>query len=192
MRFAPDIEARYEAETARVRRRQIFIAGSVALLVFNAFLFNDYRVRPEVFDQAVLIRLLWVTLPCLVFIMLIQRGVAPQVRELLTASCCLIVTAGASSINWYTRGEAATYSGFSFVLILISCNIALLMQFKTALVASILSALIMAVGVFGHPSIPAIAQNSSMMIDVLCGVMTLLANFRLEQAERKKLFELSA
>jgi diguanylate cyclase (GGDEF)-like protein len=183
--FAPDIEARFETETAQVRHRQIFIAGSVALLVFNAFLFNDYKIRAEVFYQAVFIRLLLVTLPCFVFISLIQRGVAPKVREILTASCCLIVTGGASLINWQTRGEAATYSGFSFVLILISCNIALPMQFKTALVASILSTLIMAVGVFFHPTIPAIAQNSSMLIYVLCGVMTLLANYRLELAERK-------
>lgn len=182
--FAPDIEARFETETAQARHRQILIAGSVALLVFNAFLFNDYRVRPDVLLQAAFIRLLLVTLPCFVFIALIQRGVAPKVREILTASCFLIVTAGASLINWNTRGEAATYSGFSFVLILISCNIALPMQFKTALVASILSALIMAVGVFFHPTIPAIAQNSSMLIYVLCGVMTLLANYRLERAER--------
>jgi diguanylate cyclase (GGDEF)-like protein len=182
--FAPDIETRFEAETAPARHRQIFIAGSVALLVFNAFLFNDYRVRPEVLDQAVYIRLLLVTLPCFAFISLIQRGVSPKVREILIASCCLIVTGGASLINWKTRGDAATYSGFSFVLILISCNIALPMQFKTALVASILSTLIMAVGVFGHPSIPAIAQKSSMLIYVLCGVMTLLANYRLELAER--------
>jgi len=183
--FAPDIEARFEAETAQARHRQIFMVGSVALLVFNAFLLNDYRVRPDVLDQAVFIRLLLVTLPCFAFISLIQRGVAPKVREILTASCFLIVTAGASLINWKTRGEAATYSGFSFVLILISCNIALPMQFKTALVASILSTLIMAVGVFGHPSIPAVAQKSSMLIYVLCGVMTLLANYRLELAERK-------
>ncbi|HEY8907679.1 MAG TPA: GGDEF domain-containing protein [Rhodoferax sp.] len=184
VRFAPDIETRFEAETAQARHRQIFIAGSVALLLFNAFLFNDYRVRPEILGQAVFVRLLLVTLPCFAFISLIQRGVAPKVREMLTGSCCLIVTAGASLINWKTRGEAATYSGFSFVLILISCNIALPMQFKTALVASILSTLIMAVGVFGHPTIPAMAQKSSMLIYVLCGVMTLLANYRLERAER--------
>jgi diguanylate cyclase (GGDEF)-like protein len=96
----------------------------------------------------------------------------------------LIVTIGASLINWETRGDAATYSGFSFVLILISGNIAMPMRFKTALIASILGTVIMALGMFGHPSIPAIAQKSSMLIYVLCGVMTLLANFRLERAER--------
>ncbi|TXT40148.1 MAG: diguanylate cyclase [Comamonadaceae bacterium] len=183
--FAPDIEARYEAETAQARNRQIYTAGIVALLVFNAFLFNDYKIRTEIFYLAVLIRLLLVTLPCFVIVSLIQRGVSPLMREILTASGCLIVTGGASLINWHTRGEAATYSGFSFVLILISCNIALPMRFKTALIASILSAFIMAIGVFGHPFIPAIAQNSSMLIYVLCGVMTLLANYRLELAERK-------
>jgi hypothetical protein len=49
LRFAPDIEARFEAETGPARHRQIYIAGIVALLVFNAFPLNDYRVRPEVF-----------------------------------------------------------------------------------------------------------------------------------------------
>jgi diguanylate cyclase (GGDEF)-like protein len=184
LRFAPDIEARFEAETGPARHRQIYIAGIVALLVFNAFLLNDYRVRPEVFVDAVWIRLLLVTLPCFVIISIVHRGVAPQVREILTASGCLIVTIGATLINWETRGDAATYSGFSFVLILISGNIAMPMRFKTALIASVLSTFVMAVGVLGHPSIPAIAQRVSLLIFVLCGVMTLLANFRLERAER--------
>lgn len=46
-------EARFEAETAQNRNRQIFFAGVVALLVFNAFLLNDYKTRAEIFDQAV-------------------------------------------------------------------------------------------------------------------------------------------
>jgi len=184
LRFAPDIEARFEAETGPARHRQIYLAGIVALLVFNAFLLNDYRIRPEVFFDALWIRLLLVTLPCFVIISIVHRGVAPWLRETLTACGVLIVTIGASLINWETRGDAATYSGFSFVLILISGNIAMPMRFKTALIASILGTVIMALGMFGHPSIPAIAQKSSMLIYLLCGVMTLLANFRLERAER--------
>lgn len=185
LRFASDIEARFEAETGPARHRQIYIAGIVALLVFNAFLLNDYRVRSEIFFDVVLVRLLLVTLPCFVIISLVHRGVAPRRREILTACGFLIVTSAATWINWQTRSEIAGYDCFTFVLVLITSNIALPMRFKTAVLASILSALIVAAGIIGHPFIPAQAQTMSLLIFVFAGVFTLLANYRLEQAERK-------
>lgn len=184
-RFADDLEARYEADTGPARNRQIFMAGVVALLVFNAFLFNDYNVRPEIFAEVVFIRLVLVSMPCAAIVFSVYRGVSPIKREILTASGFLIVTVGANWINWRTHSVVAAYDCFTFVLILLASNIALPMRFKAAVVSSILSALVVAASVLGHPYIAPHAQEMSLLIFIASGVFTLLANYRLELAERK-------
>jgi diguanylate cyclase (GGDEF)-like protein len=73
----------------------------------------------------------------------------------------------------------------TFVLILMTSNIALPMRFKTATLASVLSAVIVIAGIRGHPFIPAHTQEMSVLIFVFAGVITLLANYRLDLAERK-------
>nr|WP_315466377.1 GGDEF domain-containing protein [uncultured Rhodoferax sp.] len=185
LRFAPEIEAQYEAETGKVRNHQIYMAGMVALLVFNAFLWNDFRVRSAIFYDVLFVRLLLVTAPCFGILWLIRRGVTPSAREILTGCGVLMVTAAASWINWQTRSDIAGYDCFTFVLVLITSNIALPIRFTTATITSVLSAIIVMLSVLWHPYIPAQAQIVSLLVYVFAGVFTLLAKYRLELAERK-------
>jgi diguanylate cyclase (GGDEF)-like protein len=185
LRFDPELEARLEAETGAARNRQIYIAGLMALITFNIFLFNDYVTRPQIFDSAVLIRLVFVTIPCFLIIFTVSRGVKPWQREVLTAYGFVIVSLGATAINWGTESAYATFDAFTFVIIIVTGNIALPMRFFTALTATLATFMILAAGVMAHDYIPADAKQAALLVYAAGSVMTLVANFRFEIAERK-------
>jgi diguanylate cyclase (GGDEF)-like protein len=184
LKFGQALEALFEHKRGFQRNRTIFIAGLIGLLIFNGFLFQDKVSRPEVFQAAVFIRLILVSLPCLLVIGSVRLGLAPRYREMAVVSGILVVVAGAMAINLRTHSAYASYDLFTFSLIVITSNIALPMKFWTALTATLASFAGIAIAVLFHPFVTADVKMLAILVYGAAGVLTLFSNYRVDVAER--------
>lgn len=183
--FAPDIEARYEADTGLQRSRDLQLAGLVALCVYDLFLFNDWLIRPEVLGVALFWRLGVVSVFGLLMLALIRRGLPPRWRE--AAMGCTIVVAmwGSSMIFRATAADVGVYDPFMFSLVFLAGNIVFQLRFVVALSSSAAALMVAAVHVLSPGAMPDTAKPFALALLLATLIFTVLACYRLERSERR-------
>ncbi len=184
--FAPEVEARYEAETGGARRRHLILAGLVGLAVYNLFLFNDLVVRPQVLEVALYWRLGVTTLYGLTVLALIRYDlVSPRWREAGMASCIVVAMVASCMIFRHTTSPAGNYDPFVFGLIFMAGNIAFALRFREAMVSSALALGVAAAFVLDQATMPSEAKLFALGLMLGTGVFTVLACYRVEHATRQ-------
>lgn len=185
LRFAKDMEARFEADTQHQRSRNMVVAGLISAVIYTLFLFNDYSFRPDAFTTAVFLRagvMLAIGLPILWWV---YRGVSPVLREALMASTVIIAMLISCVIFATSKTPYSYLDVFSFGLILVVGNIVYSLRFIYAVASSIISILIMLAFVVAYEPMPIEAKRLAMFTIVAKAMFTLLANYRLEHSERR-------
>ena len=76
-KFPPAIEAAYQTETGLARSRELFWRGIAALAVYLSILIADRLVMPDIFGNAVLVRLGLITPVVLIFSAILWRNPPP-------------------------------------------------------------------------------------------------------------------
>ncbi|WP_243470471.1 hypothetical protein [Vreelandella lionensis] len=90
LRFADEVEARFEYDTQPQTNRHMVVAGLIAALIYILFLINDYSFRPDEFWLSVLLRGLVVIPFGLPVLWAIYKGVSGAKREALMASTVVV------------------------------------------------------------------------------------------------------
>ncbi len=182
--FAPDIEARYEADTGRQRSRDLLLAGLVALCVYDLFLVNDWLVRPEVLGVAVFWRLGVVSVYGVLMLALIHRGLPPRWREAAMGSTIVVAMWGSSMIFRATASDVGVYDPFMFSLVFLAGNIVFQLRFVVALSSSAAALLVAAVHLLSPGAMPGTAKPFALALLLATLIFTVLACYRLERSER--------
>lgn len=185
--FDREIEAIFVRDRSAMRARQAYLAGLIAVLAFNVMLCVEYasgEIEPTAAVRVLVASHAIVTIPCLVFAAVLRRNASAKLRELLMALGYGLVTVGSVVLNQNLRGEAAVYDAFTSVLIPITCNIALPMAFVTAALGSAFGVAALTVSAFLHAGFSPDAQSAMATLYGAGAVMTLVANYRFELAER--------
>jgi diguanylate cyclase (GGDEF)-like protein len=185
LRFAPSLEARFDADVGRARSLQLVVAGLIALSIYDLFLFNDSLVRPEAFSFAAALRLGAMTPYGLAVLWLIHRGVAPRLREALMASTVTVAVTLSSWIFFASTSPHTIYDPFSFSMIFLAANIVYPLRFVHAVVTSFINLLIAAAFVLAYQPMPAEAKMFVLALLAGTAILTLVANHRLETSERR-------
>lgn len=184
LRFDAALEARFERDTQAARNRHMVFAGLLAGLVYSLFLLNDYSVRPDAFDTAVILRL-GVMMPFgLTVLWFVHRGMAGGWREAMMAST--VVLAMVISC-WVMHASSMPYSyldALLFSFILVVGNLFYSLRFPYALGATTLSVAIMLYCVATYAPMPMDIKRLAVFAIVAKALFTLLASYRLEQSER--------
>lgn len=184
LRFADEVEARFEEDTQQQRSRNMAVAGLISAFIYSLFLINDYSYRPDAFTTALLLRagiMLPFGLPILWFV---YRGVTPVLREALMASIVIVATV-LSCLIFVASLEPYSYLDvFSFGLILVVGNIVYSLRFGYACASTALSILIMLVFILVYEPMPPEAKRLAMFTIFANATFTLVANYRLEHSER--------
>ena len=183
--FPAEVEARYEADTRAQRRRDLLLAGVVALVIYDLFLVNDWFSRPEVMATAVLWRLGVVSVYGGLVLGAIHRGLPAFWREAAMASTSVVAMVASCTIFAATTSPSGIYDPFLFSLIFLANNIVFRLRFMAALVSSLAGLLVAAVFLLGDSPLPPIAQPFAMGLLMATLVFTVLACYRLERAERQ-------
>ncbi|MCA8863144.1 MULTISPECIES: diguanylate cyclase [unclassified Halomonas] len=184
LRFADEVEARFEADTRRRRGFSMAVAGVIAALIYCLFLINDYSFRSDTFSIAVILRV-GVMLPYgLPILWLVYRGVSPALRETLMASTVIVATVISCMIFASSTAPYSYLDVFSFGLILLVGNIVYSLRFSYAVCSSAISVLIILTFVLPYEPMPAEAKRLAIFTLMAVAVFSLAANYRFERSER--------
>ena len=184
LRFADQVEARFEADTQLKRSRHMVVAGLITALIYCLFLINDYGFRPDTFSTAVLLRV-GVMLPFgLPILWWVNRGVSPSLRETLMASTVVVATIISCLIFAKSIAPYSYLDVFSFGLILLVGNIVYSLRFNYALWSSVISILIMLAFVLPYEPMPVEAKRLAIFTITAIAIFSLVANYRFELSER--------
>lgn len=183
--FSPAVEARFEADTAPRRSRLLVIAGLLALVIYNLYIFNDYVIRPESLQVAAWIRFGLMTPIGLAALYAVYRGLSPVLRE-ATMAATIVMAMLLSSVNFYLSDSPYSFlDTFSFGLILLVGNIVFSLRFGFALASSLLCAVVMTSFVVSYEHTDKAVKINTLVVFASSAVFTLLANYRLEFSERQ-------
>ncbi len=184
LRFEPETERKFQNDTGDRRRDRILVSALLGLVVFNAFLLNDYANRPEIIEFAIVVRLGFVTLSCLPLLYFLKVARSVWLREMIIGTAIVIVTIGAIVVNLATTSDDAIFDAFSFSLVIVATNTLMPLRFSTHAIVTFFVLIVIALGTFWHETIPFIAQKNSIIIHVATAGFTLIVSFRLEREQR--------
>lgn len=180
LRFDPVVEAVFQTDTAADRNRQTIVAGLFALVFFNGFMIIDAITRPEILGMSIVVRLCIVTPLCLAALFWLRRTPPQWIRDSVLTCCAILIAVGSNYLLHIATSEEAHYSAFSFGLIVIGANIVLHIGFNAALVTTVGCCIVTAVFLNATPDLNWSERNLPVYYMAAMGVITLVANYRLE------------
>ncbi len=184
LRFADEVEARFEEDTQHQRSRSMVVAGLISAIIYCLFLINDHSFRPDTFTTALTLRV-GVMLPFgLPILWWVYRGVSPAQRETLMASTVIVATVISCLIFAESTVPYSYLDVFSFGLILLVGNIVYSLRFNYACVSSAICIFIILLFVLSYDPMPPEAKRLAIFTIIAQALFTLVANYRFEQSER--------
>jgi diguanylate cyclase (GGDEF)-like protein len=182
--FPRELEDRFRQRTSRKKAFEKLCLNFGAIILFDLFLFSDARSYPQFFWRAVLIRAGLFTPTAVLLTLVIWRSRTVWVQEFSQA--CGVVLAGLSVIG-IVAGVGETYSivGLCGIfLVVIYGALVVRMDFRSTFFAILFLAL--ANAIFLHVALAADSPARLACTALVggCSILTLQANYRLEQMER--------
>ncbi len=183
--FPPAIEARFERDTGWVRCKFLIVVGLSCLFMFNLFLVRDYQMLPDVFGQAVVVRLLILTPLALTMFAVLFFNPPAWLRESMEAALMLMVVSGILYLLMATHSPLADHAFYSLLLIVLFSNLIQRVRFWYAVVSSV-AAMALATAALPHiDTMPSDTALGAMMSLVTATLLSLIANYNLEHEQRR-------
>jgi diguanylate cyclase (GGDEF)-like protein len=185
VRFAPQMELAFQQEMDGIRCDRIKRTGIAAVALYALFAITDRTMLPDAYTHAWAIRF-FLVIPLLV---LCTLGIASvrrlALREILLAAT--VVIAGAS-IVWIAALSSPEYA-FRYhqgiALIVLFGNLVLGLRFRSAVASSLLICALYVAALIRIDSVPVELRFSSWLIFAVAVAISLIANFRMDQDQRR-------
>ncbi|TAL27292.1 MAG: diguanylate cyclase [Aquabacterium sp.] len=192
LRFPPTLEKRYAADTAAARHRHALISGWIALVTYLGFLPVDWLLAPDVFLQALWLRV-GVFTPCaLVALLAFQFMPEAHLRTPRLLREAIVALSGVAAavtlafiIHWGHQPQMAYYQG-GFAIIVVYGNVVQRVRFRWALVFSATVLGIHLASILSWPDYPVDLQPPMMLFVGAMALFSLLANHNIERDERRR------
>ncbi len=180
LRFSPKLEARFREDLAGMRIRRFRVWGLVALAIFNLFSFTDRTMVPDIADEALWIRLGFVTPMMLLSALFLHRQPLYRWREAVVA-IELVVVAGCL-VYLFSRSlhpNALEYHS-GVILVLMFGTIVARQRFGYAVVTCLLIFIEYVVGIAGLYDMPNDVKVNCIMVAMGSIGISLMANYQME------------
>lgn len=176
-RLDRNLRAMFDAEFVLRKTGETIYALVFCLAVFDALLLSDTYSRALPVRDAIFVRLIVVTLPALLGLILIYAKRTETIRNWVVALTSGLMTIGLVLMFLKTDSRFAAYDAFAFTLLPVIINTLVPLRFVYALASTAVNVLIMTV---------AIVVTGNMNYDVLPAIylaafVSLLTNYRLER-----------
>ena len=183
--FPRKLENRFERDTGAARVRQMIIAGLLAILLYDLFLFSDYTMIPEIFSTALALRLGLIT-PIVILVIVAQYyWRSPVLREGLGAVAIVSGSVGLIYLIFVSRHANAAYYVNGLILSTMFGNILLRLRFFYAATASLFVVVLYAVVAPAAPHLVPTAITNNIISLSATAMLTLFANYTLEREHRR-------
>ena len=185
LKFPPVLEALFERDTCAERRQWFTRYGIIGLLVYDLLIFSYYRDLPDVAVLTTIVQLLFVT-PVTILAIAYNRVTQSHVgRELVPPFIAIVSMVVGMVINHRSQLPLAMLYAYSPILTILFINVVASVRFSVASWALVFVVLITALNLIWMREVIPGARGQIMSGVVACGLMTLLANYRVDKALRR-------
>jgi diguanylate cyclase (GGDEF)-like protein len=185
MRFPADIEARFEADTGRARHRHLIWAMLIGLVLYNTSLGADQTMLPDVFFEALLVKLGLVTPTVLIGAYALSRRPPVWLREAIVAATAVATSFAILFLILRSNALLAAHAHYSAILGVVFVNVILRARFWYACATSLVLLFGYTLSVIQLQHFAFEAVVSAVMLLVVTTIATLFANCSLERSERQ-------
>lgn len=184
-KFPAEVEAAFQDEMDRMRQGRIRRTGLVGVLLYSAFAISDRMMVPDTYEQAWAIRFLLVV-PLLLYCTLFAYKI-PRIswRETLLSVTLLVTCLSVPWIAGMSQHPNAEHYHTGVTLIVLFGNIVLRLRRRTAIVTSALMAIVYAITLSGIGGMPPEVRFNSWLFFLTAVIISLIANFRMDQDQRR-------
>jgi diguanylate cyclase (GGDEF)-like protein len=187
-RFPEKVEAEFQVEMDRMRERRMRKTGLAAVLLYSAFAISDRVMIPDAYAKAWAIRFLLVVpllLFCTFFVYRIRHA---ALREAILSATLIVC---GISLPWIaglsTHPNAAHYQT-GVTLIVLFGNIVVSLRFRSALATSMAMTVIYGLALGSIHTIPPEVRFNNWLFCFAAVAISLIANFRMDQDQRRAWF----
>ncbi|MEC9483453.1 MAG: diguanylate cyclase [Halomonas sp.] len=185
LRFSPALERLFERETSRSRARHLLLGGMIAIVIYDLFLITDYVMLPDIFLQALTVRLGILTPLALALMGCLARGLPSLLRESLEAGIVLAAAASLVYLLAQTEHALSTYYHTGLILMILFGNVVVRLRFWFAVCTSLLIICLYALVRPGPETLPDETLFINVVMMATCAIFTLFANYILERDQRR-------
>ncbi|MGE5649536.1 diguanylate cyclase [Noviherbaspirillum sp. UKPF54] len=184
-KFSPAMEAAFQAEMDRLRDLRVRRTGLAAVVLYAAFAITDRVMVPDVYLQALTIRFLLVIPLLLLATFSIPRVKKPLLREILLSSIVIVTGASLPWIFSLSNHPNSAYYETGITLVILFGNIVLNLRFRSAVVSSVILLGTYAIFLSVQHKLPPEVRLNNGLFSFSLVVISLLANFRTDQDQRR-------
>ena len=185
LRFAPAVEARFEADTGPRRSQRLFAATVLGLAFYLLSLNSDVALLADVFLFALIVKLGIIVPVFLLSLIVMAHNPRPWLRESMVMVTAILIMLAHVSLVLKSESPLAAYAHYSALVDIVFANLIVRARFWYAFTASVVSFAIYGLGISHLESLPLQAHVSAITVLAVVVVCTLYANFQLERDERR-------
>ncbi|RJF97143.1 diguanylate cyclase [Noviherbaspirillum saxi] len=184
-KFSPDTEHAYQLEMDRMRQQRITKTGLAGAVLYGAFAISDRSMVPDVYQQAWAIRFLLVIPLMLLGTFIVHRLKSLAARDLAIAISILVCGASVPVIAGLSSHPNAVHYQTGITLIILFGNIVVSQRFRSALWTSAVLVVLYGITLSNVPLMPPHVRFSNWLFCLSAVVISLIANFRMDQDQRR-------
>jgi diguanylate cyclase (GGDEF)-like protein len=184
-KFPAKVEAAFQIEMERTREYRMQKTGLVGVVLYSAFAISDRVMVPDAYLQAWAIRFLLVIpllLLCTFGIYKVQQALW---REILLSSAVIAAGVSLPWIAGLSIHPNAMHYQTGIALIVLFGNIVLNLRFRSALLTSIAMTALYGVSLHQIGAMPLEVRFNNWLFCLSAVIISLIANFRMDQDQRR-------
>jgi diguanylate cyclase (GGDEF)-like protein len=182
--FPPPIERQFEDDTGDRRSQRLTKGIIVSVVIYNLLLIADWLLVPDMFWRSVMLHFALVTPWMLLCAWIIHKRPSSFTREALAASVPLAIILQIGYGFATTTSEYAAHYQYVVIPTLCYTNVSLhRLTFRFALAAT--SLIVIAHSILVLAKLPTHIAVMVFVLLVVCGYITLIANFQMERDLRR-------
>ncbi len=185
LRFPPVLEAMFERDTGSERRQMFVLYNTVSLIAYDLLLFTYFRNLPDVAVLTTLVQLLLVTPLSIVAIIYTSQARRTVLVESIPSFFAVISLIAGLAINNRSQIPVAMLYNYSPIITLLYVNVVVSVRFTVAAWTTVIVFLITAIDMAGMREVIPHAKDQIVSSVVIVGLMSLLANYKVDSALRR-------
>jgi diguanylate cyclase (GGDEF)-like protein len=183
LRFPGPLERYFESSTGAERCRRLVARGLLAVVIYDLFLISDWRITPDVFAIAAVLRLGVVTPLALLLMVALWRNPPVWLRELIGASAAVLACGTTFGLMLLSEAPYRTAQHHAIILVVLFATIVQRLRFPYAALSAVICLGFQAVALWyiDYPYDPRLTTN---MILAGAVVLSLIAAYTIERDAR--------
>ncbi|RZI44067.1 GGDEF domain-containing protein [Herbaspirillum sp. HC18] len=184
-KFPEQIEEAFQAEMDRMRERRIRRTGLAAVVLYGSFAIADRMMIPDAWMQAWAIRFLLVVPLLLLSIFFVYRIPRPAWREAVMSVTLLVAGISLPWIAGLSSHPNAAHYQTGVTLVVLFGNIVLNQRFRSALLTSIAMTVMYGIALTRIDVMLPEVRFNNWLFCFAAVTISLIANFRMDQDQRR-------